>query len=922
MKKTLLLIVLVFFTSTWLIAQTASLEGVVTDVTGSPIGGVSVNVGNKTFQTDAAGKFTADGINFGKIDVNFSIDGYETKTVTVDVNSSSIKLGYVQVKSTGNVNASENQGESTITTLDSDDDVKEQFVSGLLHSSNDAFVSISNYTLSSGYFRPRGYDNEYSEVLVSGLAMNDPETGRPNFSDWGGLNDATRYKESAYGLNPTRYSFGTISGTTDIDVRASHQRKQLKASYAFSNKSYQHRVMITYSTGAMKNGWAVTASASTRQGDHGYVKGTFYDAYAYFLSVEKKINAKHSLSFTGFGSPAKRGMQAAATQEVYDLVGSNYYNPNWGYQNGEVRNAKVRNSHEPVLLLSHFYDISDKMKLTTTLGYSFGRTGTTSLNWYNSADPRPDYYRYLPSWQNTMGYDIDVAGDPAIMDAISALWKNDESVSQINWDQLYKINYLSILSGNQSRYTVEERRLDHSQWALASHVNYEINKHAFFSGGINVNIYKSKNYKVMTDLLDGNGQEGYWLDIDQYSQRDNPGDTIIIQNDINNPNRIIRKGDKFGYDYDIHINSGNLWGLGEFTYNHFDFYVGLKLTGTQFWRVGNMQNGRYPEESLGKSAKYSFYDYAAKVGATYKISGRHYVVLNLDYSTMAPAFSDVFSAPRVRNGVIPNYKTRKIFSGDLSYIIRYPKFNARITAFNTNFNDDTKVIYFYRDAANNSDGLESLVNYFMTGIDKVHQGIEVGFEVKIIPELAVIAGGSIGNYRYTSRPTAFITNESRLLEETTQTVYCKNFYVSGSPQTAGSLGLKFGPMKYWYANVNANLFANNWIDFAPNRRTVEIFENSGIYNVDPVFNQLIEQQKANAKPQFTLDVSVSKSFKIKNVYLGINLSCSNVLNNTHMITSGYEQARTDVYQYGPDGFPAKYYYGFGRTYFLMASIRL
>ena len=593
-------------------------------------------------------------------------------------------------------------------------------------------------------------------------------------------------------------------------------------------------------------------------------------------------------------------------------------------QDGKVRNSKVRNSHEPVLLLSHFYDINDKMKLTTTLGYSFGRTGTTSLNWYNSADPRPDYYRYLPSWQENMNQQYPA--NPDVMAAITSLWQNDESYRQINWAQLYQVNYLSLLRGEQSRYVVEERRLDHSQFGLASHLNYEINKHVFFSGGLDVNIYKSRNYKVMNDMLDGNGQEGYWLDIDQYTQRDFPGDTDMAQNDLNNPNRIIKKGDVFGYDYDVHINSAKLWALGEFTYNHFDFYLGLSSTGTQMWRVGNMKNGRYPTESYGKSAVYNYLDYATKAGLTYKLNGRHYFVLNLAYITMAPSFSDIFVAPRVRNSVLSDIRTRKIFSGDLSYIIHYPKVTARITAFNTNFNNETKVIYYYMDAAQHTaqytNGGESLVNYFMTGINKVHQGIEVGVEVKVIPVLSVIAGGSVGNYRYTSRPDAFITSESGLIPDSTQKVYMKNFFVAGTPQTAGSIGLKFGPMKYWYANINANLFGNNWVDFAPNRRTTDAFVNTGIYKGDDRFDQVINQVKANDKPQFTLDVSVSKSFKIKNLYLGINLSCSNVLNNTNMVTSGYEQARTDIASYGVNGFPPKYYYGLGRTYFLMASIRL
>jgi len=152
-----------------------------------------------------------------------------------------------------------------------------------------------------------------------------------------------------------------------------------------------------------------------------------------------------------------------------------------------------------------------------------------------------------------------------------------------------------------------------------------------------------------------------------------------------------------------------------------------------------------------------------------------------------------------------------------------------------------------------------------------------------------------------------------------QTIYCKNFYVNGTPQAAGSFGLKYQNQHFWYANLNANLFANNWIDFNPSRRTVEALENMSPY--DPLITTITEQQKANAKPQFTLDASVSKSFKINKFYLGFNASVSNILNNQNMITSGYEQSRFDYENKDISKFPAKYYYGYGRTFFFMVSLR-
>ncbi|MBP8041519.1 MAG: TonB-dependent receptor [Bacteroidales bacterium] len=917
MMKKFFLTLLVVFMVIYVQAQNATLRGSLANAEGKPLAGAKVMVGLQQFLSDAEGKFVATGISYGTVEINFDMDGYETKTMTVEVNSPEVNLGMVQMKAGGLENAVMYQSEVSASAVESEDDIKEQYISGLLHSANDIFVSTAGYTLSAGYFRPRGYDNEYAEVSIGGLSMNDPETGRPNYSDWGGLNDATRYKESVYGLSPSRFAFGSLAGTTDLDVRASHQRKQIKASYAFSNRSYQHRAMVTGSTGMMENGWAATVSFSTRQGKFGFVEGTSYDAYSYFLSVEKKIGKKHYLSFTGFGAPAKRGMQSAAVQEVYDLLNDNYYNPNWGWQNGEVRNSRIRTTHEPVILLSHYFDINDKMKLTTTIGTSFGRMGTTALNWYDAADPRPDYYRYLPSYQENK--DLDEAADPMVVQALTEAWQNDESFSQINWNRLYQTNYLSYLNGGQAKYILEERRLDHVQGGLSSHLNYEINNHIFFTGGLNVNLYKSHNYKVIADMLDGmtdnntgEAYEGWWVDIDQYSERDFPSDTLILQNDLNNPDRIVRKGDTYGYDYNIHMNKANLWGVAEFTYTHFDFYAGLNLTGSQYWRVGNMKNGRFADDSYGKSEKHNFFDYAVKAGVTYKPTGRHYILLNGGYMTMAPSFSDVYLSPRVRNTVIPDIKSKKIFSADLSYIVRYPKFNGRVTAFHTMFWNDTKVNGFYHD------DLRTFVNYMMFDINKVHQGIELGAEVKIIPVLSATLVASYGNYRYTNRPTGYMSVENGSLPDSMQTIYCKNFYVNGTPQAAGSLGLKFNH-NFWFANLNANLFANNWVDFSAARRTVEAIQY--LYPGDARINSITEQYKANEKPQFTLDASVSKSWKIKKFYLILNGSVSNILNNTKMITSGYEQLRFDYNTLDTNKFPVKYYYGLGRTFYFMITFR-
>ena len=255
--------------------------------------------------------------------------------------------------------------------------------------------------------------------------------------------------------------------------------------------------------------------------------------------------------------------------------------------------------------------------------------------------------------------------------------------------------------------------------------------------------------------------------------------------------------------------------------------------------------------------------------------------------------------------------SRKVLSGDISYIIRHPRIKGRITLYQTNINDDVEMNSYYHDV------LRTYVNTTMTGVDKVHQGLELGIEGKATSSLSLIAVLSKGNFRYTSRPTATTSVENGSIADTTQTIYCKNFYVNGTPQTAGTFGIKWQGPKYWWVNINANWFDDIWVDFSPERRTIGAID--GIYNNDALIKSITEQQKVDG--QFTLDASISKSWKVKQYTILLNASVNNILDNQKLVTSAYEQLRFDFEEKNVDKFPAKYYYGFDRTYFNSLGIR-
>ncbi len=893
-----------------LYAQTGSITGRVTDSeSGKAIPSVTVRVATQQTISDAEGMFLLAGLTPGDLMVEFTASGYQDFIQQIRV-AETTNLGTIKMLHAMASDAlSGGMSEVNIASLDSDDDSKGQNISGLLSSSNDVFESIASYTFGPAYFRMRGYDNDLNSTYIGNTAISDVETGRTTWALWGGLNDATRNKVSENGLAPASFSFGNLGGVTNIITRASQQRAQTKLTYSMTNRSYTNRLMLTHSTGMMDNGWALTVSGSRRWGQEGYVEGTYYDGWGWFLGVERKINDKHSLALTAFAAPVRRGMQGGSVQEAYDLTGSNYYNPNWGYQNGEKRNARERIMNQPVVILNHYWKLSDKTQVTSAVSYLFGKTGTTALNWYNSSDPRPDYYRYLPSYFPSTGTDPSgIYYDPAIAETITEAWQNDQSVSQINWDKLYQTNYLANLEGKQGRYIIENRHTDQQQMNLSSFINHQLNEKIKIDGGIELTSNTGSYYKTIQDLLGSS----YWVDIDQFAERDFPGNDTTVQNDLNNPNQTVKVDDKFGYDYKMHQTNGNLWGVVNFTTNKFDYYAGLQLTYTSFWREGMMRNGRYPDASYGNGEKHDFLDYAVKAGATYKITGRHFIEGNAAIITRAPNIRNSYLSSRVRDAVIPDLKSEDIVSGELSYHLRAPMVKARFTLYHTMFSNQNEINSFYHDS------LRTFVNHAMYNISKVHQGIEAGAEVKLTSAFSVVAAANLGNYRYTNRPTAVITVENGLIPDITKTIYNKYFYVSGTPQTAASFGLKYAGPGFLFIDVNVNYYDNIYLDFNPERRTSLAISNLG--EGDALINKITKQEKLPSG--MTLDASIGKSFRLMDkYYLNLNFSVSNILDNQEIITGGYEQMRFDFATKNINKFPPKYFYYYGRTFFLNIGFR-
>lgn len=809
-----------------------------------------------------------------------------------------------------------------IPTLSLDDndasDNSSQNVSSLLTAGRDPFFNAATFSFFPVRFRIRGYDGDFNATYINYIPMDNIDNGFTPFGVWGGLNDVFRNRDVSLGLRANTFAFGDITSSTNIDVRASKQRKQTSIGYAYSNRTYDQRLMLSYSSGLNAKGWAYTVAGSRRYANEGYIKGTYFDGWSWFGAIDKKLGTKHLLSAIAFGAPTESGRAGPAVQEMLDLAGSNYYNPYWGYQNGKVRNANIGKTNQPVFILAHEFLITNNTKLNTSVSYSFGERSTSGIDWYNAPDPRPDYYRYLPSYY---------INDPVQQQRVTDLLSTNEAARQINWDNLYNVNRYNTtsvfdangikgntLTGNRSYYILSERVTDAKRINAASTFNSRLNDHIDYTGGVTFQKTNNHYFQRIADMLGGS----FWVDLNQFAQLTYPNDPNALQNNLDNPNGIKKEGDIYGYNYDIDVQRISAWSQFQFKFDHFDFFVSGELSQTGFYRTGNVRNGLFPENSFGKAPTQNFTNYSVKGGVTYKLNGRNYLFANAAYLTRAPYFENAYVALRTRDFIQDELTSENIQTLEAGYILNAPKLKIHLTGFYTQMNDGMNVLSFYNDKYFN------FVNYAIRNIDRLYFGGEFGFEAKVLPNVTLTGAASVGRYYYNSRQYSSTTLDNTADVLASDSIYSQNYRVPG-PQEAYNFGITYRSPKFWFVSLSGNYFDQMWLDFNPIRRTYDAVKD--LTKGTPLYNEVLAQQRLDA--QYTIDFFGGYSWKLpttvgpkkKPVFLAIYAGLNNLLNNQNIISGGFEQLRYDVGTANPNEFPAKYYYAFGLNYFISATLR-
>lgn len=917
---------------------------VIDETTEEPIKGALVEILGTSFTatTDAQGYFNFEsGLPAGEHILKISEQNHYERRIPIVIDPNlPVNLDPIYLRIDFSDQA-QTAGIISLTENDLSDDANAaNNISGLLQASRDQFLRAAAFDFSATFFRPRGLNSEDGRVLINGLVMNKMFSGRPQWSNWGGVNDLQRNQTFSMGLAPADDTWGGLGGVQSINMRASVQRPGSQISYASANRSYRGRFMGSYNSGLKGNGWAYSVTASRRAGEEGFIDGTIYDANSLGISVEKKINEDHFINFTGLYTPNRRGRQAPMTQEIFDLRG-NTYNPNWGFQNGEVRNSRMREIEEPILMLNHNWQVNDKIKLNTNLGYQFGFIGNTRIDnggtrLTNFGDgtiagpvggarnPNADYYQNLPSFHLRNG------------DVEQAFFAQQEFLNngQLDWNSFYRANTIFDSENGNSVYVIQNDRIDDDLFMASSILTADVTDNILLTAGVNYRNLKSENYAQVDDLLGGNG----YLDVDFFAQESQTvSQDQAAQSDLNNPNRIVGLGDRYKYNYDILADEVGAFAQGQFKTKLIDFYVAGNISRTTYQRDGKFRNGNFnafENNSFGKSDVADFTNFGAKAGATYKINGKNFLDFNGAYLTQAPTIRSTFSNARQNNNIVNGLESQTVSSVDASYIYRSPIIKARITGYYSQFNDGTDVGFYFTERLTGvtSQGGNSFVQEVLTNIDRRNVGGEIGLEIQATPTIKLKGAAAFGENVFTNNPNITINSDDFPNQELTfgdGTTNLKNYHVAGGPEQAYQVGFEYRDPDYWWVGATANFFSDAYVDISALRRSSNFnLDSDGLQysTYDPeVAEDLLRQEKFN--PYEIVNIVGGKSWRIGDKFVGFFATINNVLGKEFR-TGGFEQSRLanfdDVLadRNNPtEVFAPRYFYGNGRTYYINFYLR-
>ena len=740
-----LLFVAVLFVSASLLGQ-AKITGEVVDETNQPLPGASIVVkgtANGT-STDFDGKFSLQaGASSGTIVISFI--GFQSKEVSFS--SSNAKLGTIQLQEDDSldeiiltatsfaIDRKTPVAVSTIKSADIERKLGSQEFPEVLKSTPGVYATKSGGGFGDGRINLRGFNSENVAVMINGVPVNDMENGRVYWSNWAGLSDVTSAMQVQRGLGASKVAVPSIGGTINILSKTSDVQKGGNIIASTGNDGYQ-KYGFTLSTGLMDNGLAATVSFAKIEGE-GYVDGTQFKGFNYFINLSKEINDNHKLSFTSFGAPQRHGQrQNRSTIDTYrNAESGNRFNPDWGYKNGQVTHIEDNFYHKSQTSLNHYWTMSDVTSLSTAVYASFGTGGGGGT-----------------AGTNRDLFSVRLGG----------------SDQPVDLDNIVEINRANGALGSEA--ILRASRNDHEWYGVLSTFKTKVSDNLDLIAGLDWRTYTGKHFREVTDLLGGQ----YYFD----------------DNNVNNPNAALSVGDKMGYNNDGQVGWLGFFGQLEYGTDNFNAFVSTSVQKTSYQRIEYFLYDLSTEagRDLATSDKINLNGFSLKGGANFKLDDVQNVFANIGYFERPAIFTAVFNGYN-NTKVNADAENEKVFSMELGYGLRGEKFAANVNLYRTQWNDRT----FTRNIRATEPGAEDYTANLL-GVNALHQGVEFDFTYKYSDKLNFTGMLSLGDWKWDNDLDDVPVFDENQNEVDRISLPIQGLRVSDAAQTTAALGMLY---KFW-----------------------------------------------------------------------------------------------------------------------------
>ncbi len=701
---------------------------------------------------------------------------------------------------------------------------------------------------------------------------------------------------------------------TSLRIDTLH-RERTSAGFSFSSRNMPYSILAS-TAHKLENGWSFAVNFDARTGRDLHIDGLFGNSLSVNFMATKSWSDKHTLSMALFAHPSMRSTRTASTAEAFRLTGNNRYNPAWGYQDGKIRNSRIRREFLPTAFVGYEWRMNKRTQLNFAMALTAGIEKYSSLDWFDTQTPIPDNYRYMPSY---------FSDEEDIFHVVESAWiTNDARYTQIDFDRLIATNRLN---GGEASYAISDRVLRTVIANFRGGATTTLSDKGSISYGFEVSIVNYRNYKQMQDLLGAK----YIVDLDYFLLDD---DTFgnSLQNNTYTPNRHILEGDRFGYDYSIRRYDISAFAEYHYSADRLDLDVAAKVGYSDISRRGFYRKELFADNSFGVSQHLKLSPYSLRVKAEYLIAAHHFIEGIIATEAKPCEEENLFVQSQYNNRSIDNPTLRTSYNAELRYTFQNAKLALNTVLFLSAKTNDVEVRHLYDDLSG------EYADVVISNINKLCYGLEVETEYRFADHFRAVAALSLGRYKYaTNSAITIYTDTSNLLLADRVQGKIKGLSLGNMPQLAATVGLSYYN-RGWWAAINANYAGLRYIEPSAVMRTERVFT---MATSAEQLSSLTTQERL--QDAFTLDVSLSKTLYLnrlsKRIYstdavphfedryprsrLIFRVGVRNILGSTNIVYSAYESSRLQRYklanEYIYDRQASRYMYAYPRTFYASAT---